>query len=102
MNFTTPAKTSIVYFTTHAPTRLGEALLARGYQVFEALSISEVLYVCEHHNIAVILIAHDVEHFGLDEITSRYLTIQLKPAATERDVLWELSLLFQKGSRPVQ
>jgi hypothetical protein len=30
-----------------------------GYEVVEALAVSEVLYLCEHHRIDVIVIASD-------------------------------------------
>jgi hypothetical protein len=73
-----------------------------GYQVYEALAVSEVLYLCEHHWIDAILIAVDVEEPNIIEAQMQHTTMKLKPGATAKDVIWELAKLFGKASATVQ
>ena len=40
---------------------MAEALNMAGYRVYEAVEVSEALYLCEYYNIAAVLIARDVE-----------------------------------------
>jgi hypothetical protein len=50
-----------VYLTTSSPSKLGDELSLAGYRVFEALALSEVLYLQENESIDVVIIAADVE-----------------------------------------
>jgi hypothetical protein len=86
---------SVVYLTTRAPSRLAQELILAGHQVFEALAISEVLYLCEHHRVDVIVIAPDIDDPDFAEAQLHQFTIKLKPEATAKDLIWELSNLFQ-------
>ena len=70
----------------------GELTLA-GYSVWEALSVSEVLHLCEHQRIDVVVVAAGIQA-NLSGIGTHNITIQLKPQATVADVMWELLQLF--------
>ena len=84
--------TSLIYLSTCAPSVIADDLIRAGYQVWEALSVSEVLYLLEHQKeIEVVLIAPDVEDRELIAAQLRRPTIQLKPRATAQDVMWFLS-----------
>jgi len=48
---------SLVYLCKQAPSRLASDLIMAGYQVYDALAVSEVLYLCEHHKIDAVVIA---------------------------------------------
>jgi len=85
-----------------APSKLGADLEAAGYQVFEAIEISEVMYLCEHKQIDVVVIGADFEDQGMIEVQLRRLTIKLKPGSTAKDALWELSNLFPGAQLRVQ
>ena len=88
----------IVYLATSAPTELAERLTLAGYVVWEALSVSEVLHLCEHHPVDVVIVAHDFEDATLVEVQLDRATMKLKHNATTADVVWEVSNLFQDGS----
>ena len=85
---------SIVHLTSRSPSQLGDELILAGYQVFEALALSEVLYLQEHESIDVVIIGADVEEAEAKENQLGGTIMRLKPAATVAYVQWELSLLF--------
>ena len=94
--------TSVVYLTTRAPSKLADDLGLAGYRVFEALEVSEVLHLCEHEKIDAVVIGADVQDPDLIEVQLRQTTIKLKPEATARELVWELTLLFPDKSVPIQ
>lgn len=77
---------------------MAEQLEAAGVRVFEALSVSEVLHLCEHHEIDVVIVAPEIEEPDLVDVQLRRATMKLKPGAKAAEVVWELSNLFP--SRP--
>ena len=79
---------------------MASELTLAGYAVWEALAVSEVLYLCEHHNIDVVVIAPDVEDADIVEVQMRRMTLTLKLGATVKDVMWELAQLFPSTSQP--
>jgi hypothetical protein len=81
---------------------MASELMMAGYEVYEALAVSEVLYLCEHHDIAAVVIAPDVDQPEMIEAQLRFITLKLKPNATAEDVVWELENLFGKRSATVQ
>ena len=85
---------SVVYLTTRAPSRVATDLEMAGYRVFEALDVSEVLHLCEHHNIDVIVIGADITDPDLIEVQLRQMTIKLNAETTVKDLVWQLSELF--------
>lgn len=85
---------SFVLLTNQAPSKLADELLLAGYQVYEALAISEVLHLCEYYDIAAVLIVPGLEPPGLDKIQRHCITVKLNETALPKDILWELSHLF--------
>jgi hypothetical protein len=71
-----------------------------GYTVWEALAVSEVLFLCEQKNVDAVMIAPEVEDAAVVEVQMRRMTLRLKPGATAKDVMWELARLFPAASRP--
>lgn len=96
------SKPELVFYTTKLPNKLLDDLLLAGYEVFEAMAFSEVLHVCEHHNISAVLIGPEIDHPALSEIQEHHMTLRLKPEASAKDVLWELSHLFPAALPQVQ
>lgn len=84
---------SLIYFTRELP-GLSEDLSENGFQVYEALAISEVLYLCQQHPWLVVVIDPTVEPVAANEIAAQRVTLRLKKKATARDVVWELSELM--------
>jgi hypothetical protein len=70
---------------------LSEDLSEKGFQVYDALAVSEVLYLCEEHPQLIVVIDHTVEADAAKEIAARHITLRLKKKASVRDVIWELS-----------
>jgi hypothetical protein len=93
---------SLVYLSKRAPSRLADELMACGYQVWEALSVSEVLYLIEHEAIDLVVISAEVEDKELIRDQLRNISIQLQENAKLEDVIWELSNPFPTGSHSVQ
>ena len=91
---------SIVYLTTLSPSTLGPQLEQAGHRVWEALSVSEVLYLLENNDIDVIVIGPDVEDPEMAEIHLKRACIKLQPGFKISDLIWELSAL--SGSPPTQ
>ena len=87
---------------THlSPSKLGDELTRVGYNVFEAISASEVLGLCDDHVVDVVVVEAGVIDPQLGEVQARCITMWLHPKATISDVMWELSLLFPTAT-PVQ
>jgi hypothetical protein len=80
---------SLIYFTRELP-GLSEELSEQGFQVYEALAVSEVLYLCQQHPTLPVVIDHTVEPDAANEVAGRHITLRLKRKATVRDVVWEL------------
>lgn len=93
---------SLVYLSNQAPSKLADRLTACGYQVWEALSVSEVLYLIEHEMVHAVVIAPEVEDKELVRVQLRNITIQLEQDAKIEDLVWELSNLFPTSSAAVQ
>lgn len=91
---------SLVYLTTRAPSPLASELMLAGYTVWEALAVSEVLFLCECHNVDVVVIAPEVKDAAVVEVQMRRVTLVLKPGATAKDVMWQLAQLFPSASQP--
>jgi hypothetical protein len=83
---------SLIYFTRELP-GLSEDLSEHGFQVYEALAVSEALYLCQQHPTLVVVIDHTVEPDASNEIAARHITLRLKKKAIVPDVVWELSAL---------
>lgn len=85
---------SVVYLCRHSHQPLVQELTRSGFTVWEALSGSEVLRLCEHEDIDAVIVEAGVEHRDLPEIRSRVLTLELEESASTGAVIWELSQLF--------
>jgi hypothetical protein len=81
---------SLIYFTRELP-GLSEDLSEQGFQVYEALAVSEVLYLCQQHPGLVVVIDYTVEFEAANQVSGRHITLQVKKNATVQDVVWELS-----------
>ena len=93
---------SLVIFNTISPSKLSDDLILAGHQVWEALAISEVLYLCEQRQIDVVVIAAEIEHGELIEKQLRGVVMRLKSNADFAYVEWELSQLFPNQNSTVQ
>jgi hypothetical protein len=79
--------TSLVLLTTRAPSKLADDLTLAGYRVIEARAVSEVLYLCEQHDIDAVVISADVDDPDVVEAQMRHITIKLKPEATAKELI---------------
>jgi len=89
---------SVVLLTTRAYSPLADELMLAGFKVTEALWADEILQLLETEHIDVAVVAHDVEDPELPDVQGRVTTVWLKPQATSKDVIWELSQLFPSTS----
>jgi hypothetical protein len=81
---------SLIYFTRELP-GLSEDLSEHGFQIYEALAISEVLYLCQQHPWLVVVIGPHGPSRAASEIAEQRVTLRPKKKATVRDVVWKLS-----------
>ena len=93
---------SLVLLNTISPSKLADDLILAGHQVWEALAISEVLYLCEQHMIDVVIITADVEHGEMIEKQLRGIVMRIQPNADAAAVHWELAQLFPASTGTIQ
>ena len=91
----------IILFTTIAPHPIANELSQFGLPIREAIAISEVFSLVEQYPDASILITPDVDSERAKIIQQHHSTLYLKPSATIRDVLWELSHVMPVTTKPV-
>ena len=87
---------TFIFLARRLPDPISDELSGQGHSVYECLAISEVFALAEEHFDAQIVIAADMEEKWAAEIQKHYPTLHLKPGATAKDVLWELSLEGKK------
>jgi hypothetical protein len=87
---------SLIYFTRELP-GLSEDLSEHGFQVYDALAVSEVLYLSQQYPALVLVIDHTGELDAANEVSGRRITLRLKKQATVREVIWELSALHPQA-----
>jgi hypothetical protein len=90
---------SIAYLAARSHTPTVDALMNQGFRVWEALSVSEVLYLCEHEVIDIVVIAAEVTDPEIKELKARRITLQLGPDTEISALLWELGQLFPNGGQ---
>jgi hypothetical protein len=86
----TGSSMTLILFTTVAPDTLTDELSHQGYTVHEAIAISEVYALADQHPLAQIIITADIDPERAKAIQHHYPTLHLKPAATVKDIVWEL------------
>jgi CheY-like chemotaxis protein len=89
---------SLVYLTADSHNVIAEPLRSAGYQVWEVFNVAEALWTCSQHYVNVILIDAAFQDPEVAVLNARYLTIQLKRAATEKDAARELAFLLSDNS----
>jgi hypothetical protein len=93
---------SLVFFTHRLPSKIANDLIRAGFQVFEALTFSEAVHLCETKQISMVVIDADVEEPLAKVIRMlHYTTLHLKPEATVKDVSEELLKLFLETAEKV-
>lgn len=92
----------VVYLSNESPSSMASDLSCAGYKVWEAESVSEVLYLCEHDQVDAVVIGPDVEDQDFIERQLRQITLKLTNKTRASDVIWELSNLFRSHSCRVQ
>jgi hypothetical protein len=70
---------TIILFVTHAPHPLADELITKGFTVYEALAISEVLALVQQHPSAQIIITAGVDADRARVIQQRYPTVKTGP-----------------------
>lgn len=93
---------ALVVLNTVSPSKLADDLIFAGHQIWEALAVSEVLYLCEQHAIDVVIITGDVEHGEMIEKQLRGIVMRLKPEADATAVQRELAQLFPASKNTIQ
>jgi hypothetical protein len=92
----------ILIWTDKAPYPLTDILLKAGFQVWEALAVSEVLALCESKNIDIILITPEVDDAGCTELKQHYVMIKLHPKTTAADLIKTLWQMFPDKKPTIQ
>jgi AmiR/NasT family two-component response regulator len=90
---------AIVVLSAVSPSKLASELELFGHEVWEALDVSEVLFLCEQHRVDAVVIAFEVEHGEMIEKQLRGTVMRLGRNANAAYVDWELSQLFPKKDR---
>src|ERR1051326_8412294 len=90
----TEAVTSLVFLTDKAPSPFADEISAAGYIVWEALSVSEVLHLCEHQKIDAVIIGPARAMDALLPLSLKLPTIRLESEGDVTQLVWELERLF--------
>ncbi len=85
---------SIIFLTTRSHGEMVDDLTRAGIRVWEALSVSEVLYLQEHEAIDAVVVDFGVENAKLAFLRTTSVTLQLEADATAQQIVWELAGLF--------
>jgi AmiR/NasT family two-component response regulator len=93
---------SIVLLNVISPSKLSGELELFGHQVWEALDVSEVLFLCEQHRVDAVIIAAQVAAGEIIEKQLRGTVMRLKSNANAAYVDWELAQLFPKKDVRIQ
>lgn len=93
---------AVVLLSSTSPLKLATELEAFGHRVWEALAVSEVLFLCEHHKIDAVIISHDVEQGDVIEKQLRGIVMRLKASADATYIDTELSSLFPGRTVSIQ
>lgn len=93
---------AIVLLNVVSPSKLSGELELFGHQVWEALDVREVLFLCEQHRVDAVVIAAEVEGGEIIEKQLRGTVMRLKSKADAAYVDWELSQLFPKKDITIQ
>ena len=93
---------AIVLLNVVSPSKLAGELELFGHKVWEALDLSEVLFLYEQHPIDAVVIVTEVEHGELIEKQLRGVVMRLDKTADAAYVDWELSQLFPKNDMTIQ
>jgi len=93
---------AIVLLNSISPSKLADELELFGHQVWEALDVSEVLFLSEQHRVDAVIIAAEVEGGELIEKQLRGTVMRLKSNADAAYVDWELAQLFGKKDVRIQ
>ena len=70
---------------------MADQLILPSHQVWEALAVSEVLNLLITAKVDVVLVGSDVVNGGEKAAQLGFVAITLEPAATIKEVLWELN-----------
>jgi hypothetical protein len=73
---------TVILFTAHATHPLADELIRKGFTVYEALAVSEVLALVQQHPDAQIVITGEIDLARAKIIQQRYPTIVLKRFAS--------------------
>lgn len=89
----------MVYLTAKAPSKLADELIAAGYRVWEALEVSEALYLCEREHVDAVVIDPEIEQPDLVELQFHVINVQAEGESDGcgRD-LGSLSIVQATGS----
>lgn len=85
---------SIVLLTNWAPSTLGDELQAAGIKVWEAISMSEALHLCEHHHVDLVVISYEAAKDAILPLYLKQPTISLQRGCRTAEVIWQLQNLL--------
>ena len=88
---------SVIILNVLSPSKLAAELELFGHHVWEALDVSEVLFLCEQHSIDAVLIAAEVEHGELIEKQLRAIT-HVSQLQAESQTVFERQVTENAGS----
>src|SRR5438105_1225427 len=92
---------SLVPLNFISPSKLSAELELFRHQVWEALDIGEVLFLCEQHSVDLVVIAAEVEHGELIERELRGVVMRLDKRADAGVCGWgTIAAISQKGHSP--
>jgi hypothetical protein len=96
---------SVVYLAARSHTPVVDELMFAGIQVWEALSVSEVLHLGETHRIDAVVISAEVVHREQDNVNNirkRWMTLEPQPFVNGTEIAFELYKVVRQRGKTVQ
>ncbi len=93
---------TIVFLGPYFPHPVSTFLSENGYNVFEALSVSEVLHLAEYHSIDAVIVAPGAERCGLEEVQQQCITMDLTIHEKAPEAFFELANLLPGAPQRLQ
>jgi hypothetical protein len=82
---------ALVYLKTCAQSPLTSELISAGYQVIEAATVPEVVWLCTHFHRRIVLVDWKFEDPELAHLEKAYVMLKLRPDITLEQLIWEIA-----------
>ena len=85
---------AVALVSNTSPSPLALELEEWGYKVYEALSVADVLHLCDYIEPAAIVVSRDVDVEAVADLAQRHIVIEQHEGCTTEQILETLTMMF--------